>query len=168
MSTETQKRRAHSAVRAAVLAGLLPELGDCEAGCGRVAAHRHHPEYSRPLFVVGLCARCHRGVHAGIVQEPVTGRWYFGEQRFKKPKYEPVQAVAWTRADRALLLGVVGAALKLRPMPKGAAHVVAALEAEGVLPVQSGELARDVWARAHAAETVVLARLVAAPLRTAA
>ena len=57
------KLRAHYAVRAAVLGGLLDRPGRCE-GChraGRVVAH--HPDYARPLDVEWLCPRCHARRH---------------------------------------------------------------------------------------------------------
>jgi hypothetical protein len=35
----------------------------CEL-CGAKAQHRHHPDYSKPLLVIHLCARCHKQIHA--------------------------------------------------------------------------------------------------------
>jgi hypothetical protein len=169
-------RAAHAAVTQAVKAGRLP-LGLCETGCGRAATDRHHFDYSRPLDVIGLCRGCHRRVHTGLIPEPHTGRLYPSKPRPQpkprkpraepKPSYVPVERPAWTRADRADLLAVVGASLGLRAMPGRSAHVVAALEAEGVLPVWPGETAREVWARTHAAEVAVLTR-IAASARVAA
>ena len=57
------KLRAHYAVRAAVLGGLLHPPDRCEdcGRAGRVVAH--HADYSRPLEVEWLCPRCHARRH---------------------------------------------------------------------------------------------------------
>ncbi len=31
--------------------------------CGSEMAEKHHPDYSRPLFVIWLCRKCHLAVH---------------------------------------------------------------------------------------------------------
>ena len=55
--------RAHYAVRAAVLGGLLDRPDRCEQcdRAGRVVAH--HADYARPLDVEWLCPRCHARRH---------------------------------------------------------------------------------------------------------
>lgn len=35
----------------------------CEECGTTVNLHKHHPDYSRPLFVKWLCARCHKAEH---------------------------------------------------------------------------------------------------------
>ena len=57
------KYRAHEAVRAAVVGGLLVRPDRCAAcDCaGRVVAH--HADYARPLDVEWLCRRCHSRRH---------------------------------------------------------------------------------------------------------
>jgi hypothetical protein len=69
---------AHEAVAQAIEDGLLARPSACEV-CG-VGPDRHlvyhHPDYTRPLDVIPLCASCHARVHAGRIPEPRTGRWY--------------------------------------------------------------------------------------------
>jgi ribosomal protein S27AE len=59
-----EKRRAENAVTHAIEDGLLVRL-PCER-CGDGPAHAHHDDYSKPLEVRWLCARCHRQFHAGL------------------------------------------------------------------------------------------------------
>ena len=57
------KLRAHYAVRAAVLGGLLVRPDHC-AGCSRAGpVVAHHSDYARPLDVEWLCRRCHARRH---------------------------------------------------------------------------------------------------------
>jgi endogenous inhibitor of DNA gyrase (YacG/DUF329 family) len=51
------KRLARKLARAAVKLGLI-ELGPCVV-CGDVNAEIHHPDYSRPFYVVPLCKKDH-------------------------------------------------------------------------------------------------------------
>lgn len=65
-TSEEQARRAarskaHSAVNLAVQQGNLTR-GACEA-CGEPAQHAHHDDYSKPLDVRMLCAKCHSAIH---------------------------------------------------------------------------------------------------------
>lgn len=55
-----EKSRAHSAVARALKGGTLKKSSTCEdcGTSGRIEAH--HDDYSRPLDVRWLCARCHR------------------------------------------------------------------------------------------------------------
>ncbi len=57
-----QAYRAQSAVSNAVRDGRLQKL-DCEF-CGSDQVHAHHKDYSKPLDVVWLCAKCHHRLHA--------------------------------------------------------------------------------------------------------
>jgi len=43
---------------------------------GRVAVHQHHADYTNPLFIIPLCGSCHKKVHNGSLDEPITGRNY--------------------------------------------------------------------------------------------
>lgn len=54
-----QKHAARFAVKAAVSTGLLKPQLKCEAcdSCSFIQAH--HVDYSKPLFVVWLCKKCH-------------------------------------------------------------------------------------------------------------
>jgi len=40
----------------------IPLSATCEL-CGARAQHRHHPDYSKPLLVMHVCANCHKGIH---------------------------------------------------------------------------------------------------------
>lgn len=79
----------HTAVRLAIVAGDLRPLSaccckSCGVRFGRAAGELdnrwnlvyHHPDPADFLFVVPLCRSCHGKVHAGLIVEPVTGRWY--------------------------------------------------------------------------------------------
>ncbi len=58
-----ERERAHYAVRAALLGGLLRRPERCQ-GCGRVGrVVAHHADYARPLEVEWLCRRCHARRH---------------------------------------------------------------------------------------------------------
>lgn len=60
---------AHNAVKVALRDGVLVKPATCSA-CGeethRNRIHAHHEDYSKPLVVRWLCARCHRALHAGL------------------------------------------------------------------------------------------------------
>lgn len=38
--------------------------------CGKTNVQMHHPDYSEPLKVAFLCARCHRRHHTGLLTVP--------------------------------------------------------------------------------------------------
>lgn len=57
-----QAYRAQTAVSNAVRDGRLAKL-NCEF-CGSDQVHAHHKDYSRPLDVIWLCAKCHHRLHA--------------------------------------------------------------------------------------------------------
>ena len=54
--------KAQTAVSNAVRDGRLTKM-PCEI-CGEAKVHAHHKDYSKPLVVVWLCARCHHRLHA--------------------------------------------------------------------------------------------------------
>lgn len=54
--------RAHTAVGNAVRDGRL-NREPC-LFCGEARVHGHHRDYSRPLDVIWLCAKCHHRLHA--------------------------------------------------------------------------------------------------------
>ena len=35
--------------------------------CSNRAVHRHHPDYSKPLLVWSVCAKCHKAIHRGEI-----------------------------------------------------------------------------------------------------
>lgn len=55
--------RAQSAVGNALRDGKLKKL-PCEVCGSKAHVHAHHSDYSKPLFVKWLCARCHLRLHA--------------------------------------------------------------------------------------------------------
>jgi hypothetical protein len=58
-----EKEKARIALRAAVRQGEITKPERCE-DCGRATRLQgHHPDYSRPLEVEWLCARCHGKRH---------------------------------------------------------------------------------------------------------
>lgn len=58
-----EKVSAHRRVLKAVRSGLLIK-SDCVCGESKVQAH--HPDYSKPLEVIWLCASCHKLLHAKV------------------------------------------------------------------------------------------------------
>lgn len=56
--------RAHSAVSNAVRDGRLAKE-PC-LFCGETKVHGHHRDYSKPLDVIWLCAKCHHRLHANF------------------------------------------------------------------------------------------------------
>lgn len=56
--------QAHTAVSNAVRTGRLKRL-PCEF-CGDERVHAHHKDYSKPLDVIWLCAKCHNRLHANF------------------------------------------------------------------------------------------------------
>lgn len=63
---EPEKGAARRALRVAIATGLVIRPDACEA-CGTVGRpHGHHHDYSRPLEVEWLCAKCHGEAHAAL------------------------------------------------------------------------------------------------------
>ena len=62
------KRRAHDTVRRALKKGTIEKpLQCCE--CHKICAtEAHHEDYSRPLFIMWLCRKCHHSKHLGPLQ----------------------------------------------------------------------------------------------------
>ena len=61
---EPEKVKAHNAVSNAIRDGKLVRPENC-SHCHKVCKpHGHHPDYSKPLDVVWLCAECHTALHA--------------------------------------------------------------------------------------------------------
>jgi ribosomal protein S27AE len=54
-----EKYRAHSKVNNALRDGKITKPGKCQICGSDYFLHAHHEDYSRPLEVVWLCARCH-------------------------------------------------------------------------------------------------------------
>ena len=58
-----EKYRAHAALNYAVKCGKISK-GCCESCGSDDNVHGHHTDYSRPLDVIWLCAKCHQRSHA--------------------------------------------------------------------------------------------------------
>jgi hypothetical protein len=63
------KKRAHTAVQEAIADGRLVR-GKC--WCGSAEVEAHHPDYSRHLHVVWLCAKHHKQIHRKYQDEEGT------------------------------------------------------------------------------------------------
>lgn len=68
-----EKVAAHNAVNHAIESGRLVRQ-PCEV-CGAEPGHGHHDDYSKPLDVRWLCARCHAATHRAKRISPETQRW---------------------------------------------------------------------------------------------
>lgn len=83
--TDTQHNmavaEARKLVAMAVAEGLLSRDCPCRACGGRGPIKLHHPDYTRPLFVVPLCQKCHSAVHSGHIADPGTGRVWTQDRR---------------------------------------------------------------------------------------
>lgn len=64
--------QAHTAVSNAVRDGRLTKL-PCEF-CGSEKVHAHHKDYTKPLDVIWLCAKCHHRLHAMFPELEGTGK----------------------------------------------------------------------------------------------
>ncbi len=62
-SDERWKQAARQSTRAAVKRGQIKKLNNCEI-CGQNGTQTHHPDYTKPLWVVWLCKECHDNLHA--------------------------------------------------------------------------------------------------------
>lgn len=54
-----ERYAAHTALNNAIRDGKIKKLDTCEICGNTFHIHAHHTNYSRPLDVVWLCARCH-------------------------------------------------------------------------------------------------------------
>jgi uncharacterized protein YlaI len=58
---------AHNILKSAVKRGKIPK-GPCSICGANKNIHGHHNNYSEPLKVVWLCAKCHHRIHAAFPQ----------------------------------------------------------------------------------------------------
>lgn len=64
------KLKARRDVRQAIISGRMKRPESCQE-CGSVSEiHGHHIDYTRPLDVDWLCAKCHSGRHAKLRLKP--------------------------------------------------------------------------------------------------
>ena len=54
--------RAHNAANNAIRDGKIERKWNCEKCGSPEYLHKHHHDYSKPLYVTWLCARCHASV----------------------------------------------------------------------------------------------------------
>lgn len=54
-----EKDRARSLVRRAIKSGKLTPLDECEVCSSNNKVEGHHPDHSRPFFLLYLCKNCH-------------------------------------------------------------------------------------------------------------
>lgn len=73
LAGKTTKGLARKAVRNAVARGkLVRPTNCCMCGSG-VRIHAHHFDYSRPLWVIWVCAICHSAIHRSALPTSGTG-----------------------------------------------------------------------------------------------
>lgn len=64
------REKARSALNVEVRAGRVGRPVGCERCGGTKKVQAHHEDYSRPLHVIWLCAKCHKQEHAKEAQKP--------------------------------------------------------------------------------------------------
>ena len=94
--TREDVRVAHVTFAGAMRAGMLRSPNVCSE-CGREGTVcGHHPDYSRPLYVVWLCSSCHGRAHKGM-------------PRVKGPEHAPDPDVYLTPQEVAGMLNLTAA-----------------------------------------------------------
>lgn len=87
--------RAHSAVYRALKSGRLTRPDHCE-NCGAPCKpHAHHDDYSKPLDVRWLCAKCHRRTPLGV------NAWEDGPAQFLVRLTDEQHTTIVTNAEKA-------------------------------------------------------------------
>lgn len=86
-----EKVKAHGKVLNALRRGRIKRK-PCEK-CGRAKATAHHEDYSKPLDVTWLCARCHRQLHAARDGMQLHPPGY--KNHGKRPPRPPRKPVVW-------------------------------------------------------------------------
>jgi len=57
------KFKARSLARKAAKSGIIPILSNCEKCSSSNPLQMHHPDYTKPLYVIWLCSQCHGKMH---------------------------------------------------------------------------------------------------------
>jgi len=58
-----EKIKGQGAVQRAIQSGKLNAASSYKCYCGERAQHYHHLDYSKPLKVIPVCAKCHAKEH---------------------------------------------------------------------------------------------------------
>ena len=83
--TQRDKQRAHKAVFTALRRGELKKASRCEHCNSEGPLQAHHEDYSHPLKVVWLCARCHTAKHKEKRDRPTRSKARDDEIRRPQP-----------------------------------------------------------------------------------
>lgn len=68
---DLRRQKCHTAVKTEIRAGRLKRQ-PC-VRCGNEKSIAHHEDYDRPLYIVWLCAVCHKQRHKEILMEAKSG-----------------------------------------------------------------------------------------------
>lgn len=63
------KRKARKLLGYAISSGLVIKSDHCEICFSNSNIHGHHEDYNKPLEVLWVCAKCHKGIHKKIRAE---------------------------------------------------------------------------------------------------
>lgn len=88
-TSEIQKQ-AHAVLRRARRAGLIKRQ-PCEV-CDSPNSHAHHPDYSKPLDIVWLCAPHHQQMHW---HGAICGEWHHWSAEFAMSPHLPIAVPYW-------------------------------------------------------------------------
>jgi Helix-turn-helix len=70
VTDQALKQKAYATVNYAVINGLLLRPTQCSS-CGKPCRpHGHHEDYTQPLCVIWLCAKCHQDLHGPTLGGP--------------------------------------------------------------------------------------------------
>jgi hypothetical protein len=67
-----EKVRAHNMVTRAIRNGILKKQRCQFSGCKKLKVEAHHPDYSKPLYVIWYCHAHHRVVEGRVSQFSLT------------------------------------------------------------------------------------------------
>ena len=76
----TTKQRARDNIRQAVFLGRISRPKTCSKCKSEDTIEAHHPDYSRPYFVLWLCLGCHLKIHGRITMVRVNGTCKHGHE----------------------------------------------------------------------------------------
>lgn len=92
-----EQSAAHRIVYVAIRGGKLVRQ-PCEV-CGGLKSQAHHPDYSKPLQVIWLCATHHKDIHfCGAIR----GNWRQWTAEFAMSPHLPIACPYWEPAEERL------------------------------------------------------------------